>query len=80
MERALYTALKVPMDVDTERSDLLLAVLAHCEKPEHQEAYIHYLNAHAKNYSRMFGLMQTLYPPIKKFVSQSYMLSFPYAR
>ncbi|WP_313635175.1 hypothetical protein [Exiguobacterium sp.] len=48
MERALYTALKIPMDVDAERSDLLLAVLAHCETAEHQEAYINCLNVHAK--------------------------------
>ncbi|ASI34539.1 MULTISPECIES: hypothetical protein [unclassified Exiguobacterium] len=48
MKRAIYTALKVPIDVDTERSDLFLAVLEHCETRQERESYLSLLNMHAK--------------------------------
>lgn len=48
MQRAIYTAVKVPIDVDTERSDLFLAVLTHCTNASEREAYVALLNAHAK--------------------------------
>lgn len=48
MQRAIYTAVKVPIDVDTERSDLFLAVLTHCTDVNEREAYVALLNTHAK--------------------------------
>lgn len=48
MQRAIYTAVKVPIDVDTERSDLFLAVLTHCTSVRERESYVNLLNTHAK--------------------------------
>ncbi|WP_114570679.1 hypothetical protein [Exiguobacterium flavidum] len=47
MQRSIYTALKVPIDVDTERSDLLLAVFKHCTNAPLREAFVEGLNDHA---------------------------------